>query len=113
MDEPEAGTQRRASGFLSLPSTNIGTWSAGLVLLSLVMILLNNLVAMPVTEQRTSLELAQRVLNLTVFLGVAVAGVTGLFAVVMKRERSWAVLVAIVLFIVALGLNLAPYLHAA
>ena len=113
MNEPEGVTPKRASGFLSLPSTGAGKWSAWLLVVSLVLILFNNLVVMPETERQTSLELAQRAFNLAVFLCVAFAGVTGLFAIVVKRERSWAVFVAVLLFIVAVGFNLAPYLDSA
>lgn len=93
---------------LSLPSTRAGAWSARLLVVSLALILLNTLVVMPHTEQRAGLELAQHVFNLAVFMCVAGAGVTGLFALVMRRERSWVVLVAVLLFILALGFNLAP-----
>lgn len=113
MNEPVGVTPKRASGFLSLPSTGVGKWSAWLLVVSLVLILLNNLLVMPVTEQHTNLELAQKAFNLTVFLCVALAGVTGLFAIVMKRERSWAVFVAVLLFSMAVGLNLAAYLDSA
>lgn len=77
---------------------------------SVALILLNNLVVMPETEQRASLALAQKVFNLGVFLCVALAGVTSLFAIVMKRERSWVMFAAVLLFIVAVGFNLGPYL---
>jgi cytochrome bd-type quinol oxidase subunit 2 len=113
MNEPEGVTLKRASAFLSLPSTDVGKWSAWLLVVSLVLILLNNLVVMPKTEQQTSLELAQNAFNLAVFLCVAFAGVAGLFAIVMKRERSWAVFAAVLLFIVAVGFNLGAYLDSA
>jgi len=113
MNELEGVTPKRASGFLSLPSTGVGKWSAWLLLVSLVLILLNNLVVMPATEQQMSLELPQRAFNLAVFLCVAFAGGTALFAIVMKREHSWAVFVAVLLFIVAVGFNLAPHLDSA
>jgi hypothetical protein len=113
MNEPEGGTPQRGSGFLSLPSTGVGKWSAWLLVGSLVLILLNNLVVMPETERRISLEFAQNAFNLTVFLCVALAGLTGLFAIVMQRERSWATFVAVILFIVVVGFNLAPYLDSA
>lgn len=113
MNEPEGVTPQRGSGFLSLPSTGVGKWSAWLLAVSLALILLNNLVVMPQTEQQANLELAQKAFNLAVFLCVAFAGVTGLFAIVMKRERSWAVFAAVLLFIVAVGLNLAECLDSA
>jgi len=111
MNEPDEVTLKRASGFLSLPSTGVGKWSAWLLLISLVLILLNNLVVMPQTEQGTSLELAQRAFNLAVFLCVVFAGVTGLFAIVMKRERSWALFVSVLLLVLATAFNLGPLVH--
>lgn len=112
MNEPERVTPKRASGFLSLPATGVGKWSAWLLVVSLVLILLNNLVVMPETEQRPSLELTQKAFNLSVFLCVAFAGVTSLFAILMKRERSWVMFAAVLLFIVAVGFNLGAYLDS-
>ncbi len=107
MNEPQGIAPRRASGFWSLPSSGVGKWSAWLLVVSLAMILLNNLVVMPNTEPQASLDLAQRACNLAVFLCVAFAGVTGLCAIPMKRERSWTVFVAVLLFIVVVAFNLA------
>lgn len=109
MGEPKRVTQKRASGFLSLPSTSIGKWSARLLLLSLVLILLNTFVVMPATEQRTGLELAQAVFNFLLLLPVVSAGSSGLFALLMKRERSWVVVVAVLLFILVVAANLSQY----
>ncbi len=106
MNEPDKVTPKRASGFLSLPSTGVGKWSAWLLLISLVLILLNNLAVMPQTEQGTSLEPAQNAFNLAVFLCVVFAGVTGLFAIVIKHERSWALFVSALLLVLAAALNL-------
>ncbi|MCU0958722.1 MAG: hypothetical protein MUF48_01335 [Pirellulaceae bacterium] len=44
MNEPQGVAPKRALGFLSLPSTSVGKWSARLLVVSLVLILLNNLV---------------------------------------------------------------------
>ncbi|MCL4194980.1 MAG: hypothetical protein KJZ87_24785 [Thermoguttaceae bacterium] len=110
MNERERVTPKGASGFLSLPSTGVGKSSAWLFVASVVLILLNNLVVMPETEHRASFALAQKVFNLVVFLCVALAGVTSLFAIVMNRERSWVMFPAVLLFIVAVGLNLGPCL---
>jgi cytochrome bd-type quinol oxidase subunit 2 len=109
--EPEVGAPKRTTGFLSLPSTGVGKWSAWLLLVSIVLVLLNNLVVMPHTEQRTSLELAQRAFNLAVFLCIGLAGGTGLFAIVSKRERSWVAFVSVILLVVAIAFNLGPLLH--
>lgn len=107
MGEPETGASPRAAGFLSLPSTGAGRWSGWLLVASAALILLNNLVAMPLTEPRPDLETLQRVLNVTVFASLAVAGIVGLFAIVAERERSWIAFVPVVLLALALALNLA------
>ncbi|MCR4414686.1 MAG: hypothetical protein NUV77_19905 [Thermoguttaceae bacterium] len=112
MNQPEGVAPKRASGFLSLPSSGVGKWSAWLLVVSLVLILLNNLVVMPNTERQTGLELAQQAFNRAVFLCVAFAGVTGLYAIVMKRDRSWALFVAVLLFVVAVGFNLGAHLDS-
>ena len=75
------------------------------------LVLLNNLVVMSQTEQNTDLELAQRIFNLFVFLCVVAAGLTGLLAVVIKRERSWVLFVSILLLIFATAMNAGPLLH--
>lgn len=107
--EPERDTAKRASRFSSLPSTITGKWSAGLLLLSLVLILLNML---PPAEQGAGPEWPQAVFNLVTFLCVVSAGVCGLIALVMKRERSWAVIVAVLLFLLVVGFELAEFLSA-
>ncbi|MDH4139938.1 MAG: hypothetical protein OEV43_05140 [Coriobacteriia bacterium] len=104
MDDAERPAHKPPSPFLSLPSTSVGKWSARLLLLSLVLALLNSFVVMPVTEQRTSLELAQAVFNFAAWLCVASAGTSGLFALVVKRERSWAVVLSVVILALTVGL---------
>ena len=81
MREPERVKPKPAAGFLSLPASRIGKWSAWLLVVSLILVLLNNLVVMSQTEQNTDLELAQRIFNLFVFLCVVASGLTGLLAV--------------------------------
>lgn len=98
--------RERSSGFLTLPSTSIGKWSAGLLLLSVALMLLNTLLVMPMTEQRTGLELAQAAFTWAVVLSLVSAGVSGLFALVVKHERSWAVIVAVLLAAVVMGAEL-------
>ena len=93
MNEPEGITPKRASGIQSLPSTGVGKWSAWLLVVSLVLIRLNNLAVMPEMEQQANLELAQKAFNLVVFLCVAFAGVTGLFAIVKPFGVSVRVVV--------------------
>lgn len=111
MNEPGKVTPKRLAGFLSPPSTGVGKWSGWLLLISLALMLLHNLVVMPEAKQRTSLELAQRGFSLAVFLCVVFAGVTGRFAIVVKRERSGALFVAVLLLVLATALNLGPLVH--
>ena len=103
MDGTERATRGQTSGFLSLPSTSVGKWSARLLLLSLVLMLLNVFVVLPATEQRAGLELARSVFTSFVVLCLISAGVSGLIALVMKRERSWAVVVSVLLSAVVVG----------
>lgn len=107
MDDAERPARKAPSPFLSLPSTSVGKWSARLLLLSLVLVLLNSFVVMPATEQRMGLELAQQVFNFAVWLCVVSAGTSGLFALVMKRERTWAVVLSVVILGVVVGLMVA------
>lgn len=106
MGEGERVTQKRASGFLSLPSTSIGKWSARLLLLSFVLILLNTFVLLPAIEQRTSLELPRIIFSFAILLCVVSTGISGSFALVMKRERSWAVVASVVVAILVMGFAL-------
>lgn len=99
--------ERQPSSFRSFPAPRTGKWSAWLLLLSVLLILLNALVFMPQTEQR-NLELAQRALNLIIFLCVFSSGFTALWAFVIKRERSWALFISVLLLILAIALNLGP-----
>ena len=98
--------EQQPSDFLSLPATVTGRWSAWLLLMSLLLILLNTLVVMPQTEQRTGLELAQKAFNLIVFLCVFSSGATGLWAIVRERERSWVLFISLLLLVLALALNI-------
>ncbi len=107
MDAHGPDTRRSSSGFFSLPSTGLGKWSARLLVASAVLILLNNAVTMPWTERAGDLDLAQRTFNLTAFLVVAAAGLTGLVAAISKRERSAVVFLSILLLAFALAMNLA------
>jgi len=102
--EPERAARKRASGYLSLPSTSVGKWTARLLLLSVGLVLLNTLVVMPMTERRAGLEVPQTLFNIAIFLCVASAGISGTFALLMKRERSWVVIVSILLLVVVIGL---------
>lgn len=111
MDAQGPSTRRPSAGFFSLPSTGLGKWSAWLFVASLGLILLNNAVVMPWTERAGDMDLPQRVSNLTVFLVVAAAGLTGLVAAITKHERSAVVFLSILLLAFALAMNLAELLR--
>jgi hypothetical protein len=96
-------TEGRASGFLSLPSTNAGKWSGGLLLLSLVLMTLNALVVLPATEPRADLDFVRIVFTYVVVLSLASAGASGLIALVRDHDRSWLVIVAVLAFVVVVG----------
>ncbi len=107
VDEADRVTQKRVSGFLSLPSSSIGKWSTRLMLPSFVLILVNAFVVMPMTEQRTGLELPQAAFTGAIVLCMYSAGISGLFALLIKRERSWAVAVPVIVVILVMGAELA------
>lgn len=103
MGEVDRVTQKRASGFWSLPSTSVGKWSARLLLLTFVLMLLQVFVVMPVTEQRTGLELLGTVFTWVLVICLVSAGISGLFALFMRHERSWAVVLSAFVAIVVMG----------
>ena len=106
MKEPAEASQKRISGFLSFPSTGVGKWSARLLLVSILLILIYNLVVMPWTELEPTLELVQKVFNLTLFLCIVFTCVAGRFAIVIKRERSWILFVTVLLLALAIAFDL-------
>jgi len=104
MDQADKATPAGASGILSLPTTQMGTWSARLLLAALVLVTLNAAVVMPLFERRPGFELPLRIFNVIVALSVLSAGVTGLIAFVRNRERSWVVIVSILVLVAVLTL---------
>lgn len=111
MDTSNVSPPKPPSGVFSRPSTRLGRWSAWLFVMSLILILINNLIVMPYTEQAGGLDLAQRIFNLTVFLWIAAAGLTGLVALIWKREHTVVVFLALLLLLFALAMNLMPMVH--
>lgn len=101
-----APQQDRAPGLLSLPRTRLGRWSARLLLLSFLLILLNSAAIMPFTEQRGGLDLLQTVFNVAVGLSLVSAGICGAVAWITKAERSWVVVLSMLLLVVLLGMML-------
>lgn len=111
MSEPKEVAPKAAPGFLSQPATGVGRWSAWLLVVSLALVLLNNIVVMPETERNMALELVQRLLNLSIFLCIVVTGLLGLWAIIMKRERSWVLFLSLLLLIFVVVMNVGPLLH--
>ena len=87
----------RASRLFSLPSTRVGKWSSALLAISFVLVVLNTAVVQPITEARVGLHAAQSIYNVVVGLFVVGSGISGLYAVVLKRERSWTVILAVLI----------------
>ncbi len=96
---------------MSLPSTGLGTWSAWLLSVSIVLVLVNNIAVMPLTERSASLELAQSAFNLAVFLCLGFAGATGLLAIISRHERSWVAFTSVLLLAIAVAFNVGPFLR--
>jgi len=97
MTDPEPVTRKRATGFMSLPSTTPGAWSTRLLLVSLALIVLNMLVVLPAIEQRASFDLLRQAYSFTIVLCLLSSGITGLVSLVSKHERSWTVMLAVVI----------------
>lgn len=97
MGERGSAKPKLAATLFSLPSSRLGKWSASLLGVSLLLVVLNVAVVQPATERRVELETIQTIYNILVGLCVVAAGGSGLFALVAKRERSWIVLLAVLL----------------
>jgi hypothetical protein len=99
-------TQGRSPHFFSLPATGLGKWSASLFILAVALVLVFNIVVLPAHLP----EMAENAVGLTVFLGVLATGFTGLAAIVLKRERSWTAFLAVVVMLLVVAMNVAPFL---
>ena len=95
------------SRVFALPSSRLGWISAVTLLVSVLLVVVNNVAVMPFTETRENLSGVQWAVNAIVGSVLLGAGLAGLAAVVWKQERSWAVLLAVVLAALVLSLNLA------
>lgn len=110
MDAPGLSSRKPSSDFFAMPHTTLGRWSAWLLLVSFLAILVNTAFVMPWTEQTSGLDDLQQAINLAVFVVTTAAGVVGLIAVVSKRERSVFAFLSIALLLFALAMNLGPML---
>lgn len=80
------------SKFFQRPATRIGWWSAGLAILAMVMLTLNNLGLNPFNNMTGKLQpILVTAFDLTMLGSLLAAIVLGIIAVTAKRERSWLV----------------------
>ena len=97
---PQGGRMAKArlatSGFLSLPSSRLGRVAGWLLLLGVILVVLNTAVILPFTESRSGLDAWQLAVNLLVGGCVVAAGACGLAAMIFRRDRSWTLVVSIV-----------------
>ena len=101
-DTSEATTSQNR-GFFTRPSSVLGRVSVILFIIAIVLILLN---ASVIDSLSLNGGISSGVSNaFGVVLGICVltAGISGLIAIVFKRERSWAVFVTTVVPLVVLG----------
>jgi uncharacterized membrane protein len=87
------------SGFLSPPSSRLGRVSGWLLLLGVILVALNTVVILPFSQRRPGLDAWQAVVNLVVGGCVVAAGVSGVVAVVVRRDRSWTLLVSTIVLV--------------
>lgn len=106
MNVTGAITPKHPSGFMALPSTRLGTWSAWLLVVALVLVLANNLIDVPARQ----IEVVNRLANLTAFLAIVATGATGAVAILSKHERSWVAFLAVAFLVFALAMNLGAML---
>jgi len=92
--------------FRSLPSTRTGRVTTLLFAITLLLALLNAVLVMPYTESRTGLDAFQQAYNLVAGLFVVATGIVGIVSITRSRERSWAVMVPVVLSLAVIVLVL-------
>ena len=105
----EAATSQ-SMGFLKRPSSVLGRVSVILFIIAIVLILLN---ASIIDSLSLNGGISSGVSNAFGFvLGISVlsAGISGLIAIVFKRERSWAVFATTVVPLVVLGNEIVQFL---
>jgi cytochrome bd-type quinol oxidase subunit 2 len=108
MSNTRAAEPERRDDFFALPSTSMGRVSLNLLLAGVVAVVVNNVAVMPFTEGRQpALDSVQWVVNTVVASIVLVAGAAGAWALVRQHERSWLVVLAVVLALLVLALNIA------
>ncbi len=93
----------RGSRFLGMPTSRLGRTTAWVFLASIVLVFLNTVVVLPITERKAGLDTVQKLYNVIAATSVFAAGIVGLLALVRGRERSWAVILPVVFMIAALA----------
>ena len=73
------------------PSTRLGRWSVGLGATFVVLWIINTAVFMPSTDTAPWREIVLPFYGIFMMLCGLAAGITGLVAVIWRRERSWLV----------------------
>lgn len=84
--------------------------TAVLFVIVLVLAALNTTVVMPYTESRTGNDAFQQAYNLFTGLFVVATGVLGVVSIVKDHDRSWAVVIPVLLALAALALQIPDYL---
>ena len=85
-------TQPPRGRFFRMPSTQLGWWSVRLASAFAVLFIINSLVFMPTSESTAPWrQVALPFYGIFMMLCGVGAGITGLVAVIWRRERSWVV----------------------
>jgi len=95
-----------SSGFLARPSSASGRVAVALFLVAIVLVALNASVIESLSLNGTLPSGFTAAFNIFVALWVLAAGISGLLAIVFKRERSWAVFVATVVPLIVLSFEI-------
>lgn len=99
-----------APRFLSLPVTATGKWSMWVMSVSVILLLLLTLVLLPAFESAPGFAVPHRILTSVTLLGIFSAGITAAIALLKRHERSWPLLLAVLLALGAAALMLGDIL---
>ena len=103
-------TTSQSMGFLTRPSSVLGRVSVILFIIAIVLILLNASVIDFLSLNGGISSGVSNAFGLVLGICVLTAGISGLIAIVFKRERSWAVFVTTVVPLVVLGNEILQFL---
>jgi hypothetical protein len=96
--------------FLGWPATRLGWWSVGLGAAYFVLSTINTFVFMPSKVEIPGREVILPFCGIFMLLCGLAAGVTGLVAVIWRRERSWIVWLTMVPRVFVLFLVIGEFL---